>query len=547
MGQKPRTRKTGSLAVPRSQSAPIIERAPLPIVEVHGAKHVVSFVNSALCSLLGKTRGELLGKNFAEIVPGGNECVPLLDKVYKTGQALAHERQDNSEADPAFWLYSIWPALDPNARPVGVIIQLAKLANFPRNVAAINERLLIAGLRQHEAMEAAENLNAKLQAEIAERQRAELSLRQSEERFRSLVTATSDRVYRASPDWSEMRQFQGRQFIADNEKPSHNWLQEDIHPDDQPRVMSVITEAIRSKSIFELEHRVRREDGSLGWTFSRAVPLLDSNGEILEWFGAARDITERKQTEAALRAQDQRLHMAEKMAAAGQLAASMAHEINNPLASVTNALYLLESHLDLAPSARDLVTIASTELSRVSRIVKQSLSYQQIGTIAGHYDLGKLVSESLQIFQPSLEKKRVQLTQKIQGGLSALGFQGEIRQVIDNLLLNALDAMPMGGHLRIAVRKSLNWKNHDQKGVRFTIADSGCGIPSDVYSRIFEAFFTTKAEKGTGLGLWVLQGIVTKHEGNISIRSSDVKGKSGTVISVFLPSRTQALGKTKAK
>ncbi len=542
MGAERTSGKTDPSPVLRSRSAPIIERAPLPIVELHGSTHAVSYVNSAFCSLLGRTRGELLGKSFAEIVPRGGECVPLLDRVYQTGEGLTHEQEADSEADPATWLYAMWPALDePNERPVGVIIQLAKVANFRQNVTAINEALLIAGLRQQEAMEAEEKLNAQLQGEIVERKRAEEGLRESEKRFRALVTATSDAVYRMSPDWSEMRQLHGKDFIADTEKPSRTWLQEYIHPYDQPRVMEVINIAIQTKSIFELEHRVLRVDGTLGWTLSRAIPVLDANGEIVEWFGAASDVTERKQAEAALLEQDQRLRKAEKMAAAGQLAASMAHEINNPLSSVTNVLYLLKIHVHLDSFARDLVTTASMELTRVSRIVKQSLSYHRIGATAGHFDLGELVSDSLQILRGRLEQSGVQLTQKVEGRLSALGFSGEIRQVIDNLLLNALDAMPGGGRLSIAVRKSSDWTNHDREGVRLTIADSGCGIPRDIRSRIFEPFFTTKAEKGTGLGLWVLQGIISKHEGAISVRSSDIKGKSGTVISVFLPSHTRAI------
>ena len=138
-------------------------------------------------------------------------------------------------------------------------------------------------------------------ADISERRQAEELLRRSEERFRALVNASSDMVYRMSPDWSEMRQLDGRGFIADTAKPRKDWLNEYIHPEDQPIVLRTIREAVRTKSMFELEHRVRRTDGTLGWTNLRAVPLLNAKGEILEWFGAASDVTARKEAEENFR------------------------------------------------------------------------------------------------------------------------------------------------------------------------------------------------------------------------------------------------------
>jgi signal transduction histidine kinase/ActR/RegA family two-component response regulator len=168
--------------VPPSRAAPIIDRAPLPLVEVQGSQHVVIHVNSAFCTLLGRPRDELLGKPFCDIVPGANACVPLLDQVYETGQAVMQTLMD-PEANQTSWLYAMWPALDPDERPERVIIGLTKISNFRQNITDMNEALVIAGLRAQESKENTEHLNTHLEAEIAERKRAEQQLHEAIERL----------------------------------------------------------------------------------------------------------------------------------------------------------------------------------------------------------------------------------------------------------------------------------------------------------------------------------------------------------------------------
>lgn len=254
---------------------------------------------------------------------------------------------------------------------------------------------------------------------------------------------------------------------------------------------------------------------------------------------------ELERTAEAGRKSEERLHRVEKIAAANQLASAMAHEINNPLSSVTNILYLLETGGKLDEESRDYVGMAAKELARVSRIVKQSLSYHRIGAVPVDLDLGVIVNESLLMFEERFERARVEVKAEIQSGTMFLGFPGELRQVIDNLLLNAVEAMPGGGKVWVSVQESFDWADgrRGRKGVRLTVADSGCGIPRENRERVLEPFFTTKPDKGTGLGLWVLRGILSKHEGSMKVRSSDRPGSSGTVISIFLP--CQALGHRK--
>jgi signal transduction histidine kinase len=282
--------------------------------------------------------------------------------------------------------------------------------------------------------------------------------------------------------------------------------------------------------------------------------LLSENYRARQYEETARKLQEvaieKEQLHQEFLKQQERLHRIEKMAAAGQLASSLAHEINNPLSSVTNALYLLETHPDLDESARTFVTTAATELVRVSRIVKQSLSYYQVGATPIDLDLGAIVSELLQVYSGKFRRSGIELKWKVRTGSDLVGYPGELRQVIHNLLLNSVEAMPGGGRLGVSVHESADWIHHrrkgDRKGVRLTIADSGNGIPRGDRALIFKPFFTTKTEPGTGLGLWILQGIVAKHEGAISVRSSNRKGQSGTVISIFFPSHIRTLDKLAA-
>jgi PAS domain S-box-containing protein len=260
--------------------------------------------------------------------------------------------------------------------------------------------------------------------------------------------------------------------------------------------------------------------------------------EVVGWVASVTDVTQFKRLE-------KQLQEVEKMAAAGQLAASLAHEINNPLSAVINVLYLLAGRSDLDAASKGLISVASNEVARVSRIVRQSLSYYRVGMEAKEVDLGALIGESVQVFGDKVQSAGILISERIAPKISVIGFADEIRQVVDNLLVNAVEATPRGGRLALCLRQSRSWRDGSELGARLTIADNGYGIPKADLPRVFEPFFTTKAEKGTGLGLWVVKGIVEKHGGSIKIRSSDAAPRSGTVISIFWPSALKARPRTK--
>jgi PAS domain S-box-containing protein len=379
---------------------------------------------------------------------------------------------------------------------------------------------------------------SKVARDITERKESERAIRESEERFRAIVETTPECVKLVAADGT---------------------LQQ-LNSSALAMLGAESAEMVVGKSVYDLiapEHRerfrefneriCRGERGSLEFDIvglqgvrrhmeTHAAPLYVADGTVVQ-LAVSRDITERKRTE-------ERLRKTEKMAAAGQLAASLAHEINNPLSSVTNALYLLKHHSRLEGEAHELVTLAANELARMSRIVKQSLAYYRPASVPKDLDLGATVEESLQVFSGKLERSGIRLTKKISSGYVVTGFPDEIRQIIDNLLLNAIEAMPNGGSLRVSLRPYRSFHGHNQGRVRLTIADSGSGISKENMSQIFEPFFTTKPEKGTGLGLWVVRGLVARNDCTIRVRSSDVNGRSGTVMSIGWPVSTQARQKT---
>jgi PAS domain S-box-containing protein len=375
----------------------------------------------------------------------------------------------------------------------------------------------------------ARELRARVESHLALsrlRRQASEEIRHSEERFRALVAASSDAVYQMSPDWSEMRQLVGRTFISDSETPDQSWFERYILPEDQGLVMAAIREAIRTASVFELEHRVRRADGTVGWTLSRAVPILDSSGEIAEWFGTASDITPRKRAEEALL-------RSEKMASLGRMAATIAHEINNPLAALANLIYLAAGTDDLPPSASALLQTAEAELQRVAHITRQSLGFYRESISAEPVGIDTLLDLSIDLLKGKIAERKAVVEKQWRTRQQITAVAGELRQVFSNLLANSLDALGDDGVIK--VRISICAPSPGGRKVRITIADNGKGIDPAVLPHIFEPLYTTKNIIGTGLGLWVVRQIVEKHHGAIRVRSHTSGTRIGTTFSVILP------------
>lgn len=242
-------------------------------------------------------------------------------------------------------------------------------------------------------------------------------------------------------------------------------------------------------------------------------------------------LAQRRKTEEALL-------RSEKLAVAGRLAASIAHEINNPLASVTNLLYLIGTSSDLE-EAKIYSATATDELARVSEIAIHTLKFfRQLSKPTSVY-LTELVDSALVLYQARLVSARVTVQKDFRACPPITAMAGELRQVIVNMVGNALDAMRGGGTLNIRIDRGREYSNGSRSGMRLTIGDSGSGISPEIKSRLFEPFVSSKGETGTGLGLWVSSEIIRKHGGTIRCKSSSSPPATGTVFSIFLPAEFQ--------
>jgi PAS domain S-box-containing protein len=272
------------------------------------------------------------------------------------------------------------------------------------------------------------------------------------------------------------------------------------------------------------------------WTWLISAYPVRTTPNRVRWVGIiALDASDRKRNEEALR-------RSEKLAVTGRLAASIAHEINNPLEAITNLLFLLRNSRDLSEAAQQYVAMAEDEVRRISEITQQTLRFYRQPTQPARATLAELLDSVLSLYQSRIHALDLHVEQDYDAGLTLFCFAGEIRQVFANLVGNSIDASSNGGRLVVRAQRSRDWKNPAQTGIRFAIADTGAGMEPDVREHIFEAFFTTKEATGTGLGLWVSHEIILKHHGSVRVRSrcaaaSGAPGRkgSGTVVEVFVP------------
>lgn len=360
---------------------------------------------------------------------------------------------------------------------------------------------------------------------LGERETAARALRDGERRYRSLVEASSTVIWITDQSGRLTSENDKWHLYTGMARDCHDFTAA-VHPAERHQVSTEFDDAIRRRADFLCEFRLRRSQGGFTTVSAKAVRVLSDSGEVIGWIGACIDIEQQRRAEDALR-------HSEKLALAGRMAASIAHEINNPLSAVTNILYLIEVSNDINV-ARQFAALGSSELSRVIDVVGQTLSYYRQSSVPSRQNPNDLLDSVLVLLAARLRSRRITVEKRYHGALLVSCLPGELKQVFANLLTNAIDAMPDGGRLIFSSRPSKHWKTGCPI-IRLSIADNGCGIDPKFRKSLFDPFFSTKGEGGTGLGLWITSEILKKHRAQLRLKSQTAAGRSGTVFSITMP------------
>lgn len=356
--------------------------------------------------------------------------------------------------------------------------------------------------------------------DITERREAEDKLRAANERLSLALDTARMGVWEWDVGTDEVR-WSDQVAAIHGMKPEmfsgtfDGWIAT-IHPEDRERAREAIRKVLHGDGHYEAEYRKVRPDGAVLWTFTRGVVSFNADGTPSRLIGVSMDITSRKLAEEALR-------RSESLVTAGRMAATIAHEINNPLEAVTNIVYVAHSDPGTPEHVRGLLGEADRELRHVAHIVRQTLGFYREDVPPGPVAMAELVEHVVEIYRRKIEARALRFSTQVPADLVAHGVSGELRQVIANVLANSIAAAPHGGEIAVIGGQTAT-------GCELVITDNGPGVPESLLSRLFEPFFTTKTNLGTGLGLWASRQIARKHGGEL--RYERTEGRTRFVLTL---------------
>ncbi len=472
---------------------------------VFWGKELVQLYNDAFIPLLAERHPSGLGQTAQECWWDAWEIVgPNLKRVMNDGDTVFHENTvvpivRDGRLQDIRWTYSYSPIFGKAGDVLGVLVVCQDVT---REMAAAQE------LRESgERTRASAKQHGELAAIIASSDDVILS-----KDLDGIITSWNEaatRVFGYAPE-----EMIGASILK--------LIPEHLHSDEK-----TILEHIRAGRRIEHFETVRRaKDGRLVEVSLTISPIKDEEGRVIGASKILRDISGRKRIEKSLL-------QAEKIAATGRMAATIAHEVNNPLAAVMNLLYLLRTKIT-DDEGRDFLATAEEEVGRVSHIAKQTLGYYREHAAASLASVSDIAQHALTIYEPRCTAARIEVRRSIDPSTKVVLRRGEMMQVISNLIANSIYAMPEGGTLSLSVSNA----SSAGEGVVLTVEDDGMGIAPVDLPKVFDAFFTTRTTVGTGIGLFVAKQFVEGHGGRISIESDSKSEKHGTTVRVFLPVHT---------
>ncbi len=365
--------------------------------------------------------------------------------------------------------------------------------------------------------------------DLSAEKRVEAELREREQRYRILAESLPQFVWERD---AEGKLVYCNQRLMDYVGRSADTISirgyELIHPDDLQRTRELWSRSLNTGEIYLNEYRVRRHDGAYRYFLARALPIRDQGGKIERWLGCTIDIHDQKIAEEGIQ-------RSEKLAVMGRLAATMAHEINNPLTAVTNAIFLALEDSSLSDETRNFLRVADQELARAVQVATQTLRFHRQSSAPATVNVTDIMDSVLALYAPKFRSGSIELEREYYDAGALFCYSSELRQVFANIISNAVDAMARSGRLRVRIRNGKAGKGDAVRGIRVVVADTGDGIPQRLHRTVFEPFVSTKESTGTGLGLWVSEGIVKKHNGQIRLRSGIDPVRHGTAVSMFFP------------